>query len=126
MRRAAALCLTLLLLIAAVAQAAGIPLLTLRAEDSVADQALALGDYISQLSPADQQQWHEQIAAMAAEYEKQALSQAAEDEGVYMTRSGSVYHRASCRHVFGKADLVRLSPADAQARGIKACKVCFK
>ena len=110
----------------AFAQAAGLFTLTLSEQDSVEDQALALTDYIAKLNPADQLQWQDEIVKIAAAYEKGALSQEPANDGVWMTNSGKVYHKATCHHVAGKTGLKQLSMQDAQSRGIKACKVCFK
>lgn len=125
-RRVFVASLIALLLLIAVAQAAGLLVLTLNAQDSVEEQALALTDYIGKLSPAAQQQWQDEIARMAGEQEKEALAQEPTEDSVWMTRSGKVYHKISCRHVAGKTDLVQITLEDAQSRGIKACKVCFK
>ena len=108
------------------AQAAGLFTLTLSEQDSVEDQALALIDYIAKLSQADQLKWQDEIIKMAAAQEKEALSQDLTQDDVWMTNSGKVYHKATCHHVAGKTGLKQLSLQDAQSRGIKACKVCFK
>ena len=110
----------------AFAQAAGLFTLALSEQDSVEDQALALTDYIAKLSPAAQLQWQDEVVKMAAAYEKGALSQEPANDDVWMTNSGKVYHKATCHHVAGKTGLKHLSVQDAQSRGIKACKVCFK
>jgi cytochrome b involved in lipid metabolism len=110
----------------AFAQATGLFTLTLSEQDRVEDQALALTDYIAKLSPADQMKWQDEIVKMAAAHEKAALSQETAGDDVWMTNSGKVYHKATCHHVAGKTGLKQLSMQDAQSRGIKACKVCFK
>lgn len=118
--------LLVLILLFVAAQAAGLFTLTLSEQDSVEDQALALTDYIAKLSPADQLKWQDEIVKMAAAHEKGALSREPAQDDVWMTNSGKVYHKATCHHVAGKTGLKQLSLQDAQSRGIKACKVCFK
>ncbi len=125
-RRVMAVSFLALLLLFAAAQAAGLFTLTLSEGDGVEEQALALADYISKLSPEARLQWQDEIIEMASAYEKGTLSGEPSQDDVWMTASGKVYHKATCRHVAGKTGLKQLSLQDAQSRGIKACKVCFK
>lgn len=53
---------------------------------------------------------------------RQADQRGAADRMVYITRTGSRYHKDSCDHVRGGA--VGISLAEAQARGMQPCGTC--
>lgn len=43
---------------------------------------------------------------------------------VYVTRSGTRYHRADCRHVNSATGVERVGVTQARARGLEPCRVC--
>jgi|GEM_PF-5145479 len=45
-------------------------------------------------------------------------------EWVFLTPSGSKYHRPDCQHVEGKSNLRRLSHEEAIGQGFEPCKTC--
>ena len=45
-----------------------------------------------------------------------------EEVTVYVTKTGTKYHRESCRHL--SKSKIQISLKDAKAKGYTACKVC--
>lgn len=67
-------------------------------------------------------------AAAQAEAQRKAEAEAAaaaqaQEQTVYITNSGSKYHRDGCRYL--KKSKIPISLSDAQAQGYTACSVCF-
>lgn len=60
-------------------------------------------------------------AAAAPRYQAPAASEGGTDI-VHITRTGTKYHRAGCRHL-SRSD-IPISRKDAEARGYTPCKVC--
>lgn len=50
-----------------------------------------------------------------------------EDEGmlVYVTTTGSKYHKWGCQYINGKTNLIDMYISEAQDKGYQPCKVCF-
>ena len=67
----------------------------------------------------------EAAAAAQAEAQRQAEAAAAQsnEQTVYITNTGSKYHRNGCRHL--KKSQIPISLSKAQAQGYTACKNCF-
>lgn len=70
----------------------------------------------------------EEKAAAQAEAQRKAEAEAAaaaqaQDQTVYITNSGSKYHRGGCRYL--KKSKIPNSLSDAQAQGYTVCFVCF-
>lgn len=70
----------------------------------------------------------EEEAAAQAEAQRKAEAEAAaaaqaQEQTVYITNSGSKYHRSGYRYL--KKSKIPISLSDAQARGYTACSVCF-
>jgi hypothetical protein len=61
-------------------------------------------------------------AALAARQPKQMPPQKPQEVTVYVTKSGTKYHRATCRHL--AKSKVPISLKDAKAKGYTACRVC--
>lgn len=71
----------------------------------------------------------ERLAAEKAEQEKQEAAKAAEQsnsetsETVYVTNTGSKYHRAGCQYL--RKSQIPISLSDAKASGYSACSKCW-
>ncbi len=74
---------------------------------------------------AEAQRQAEAAAAAQAEAQRQAEAAAAQsnEQTVYITNTGSKYHRNGCRHL--KKSQIPISLSKAQAQGYTACKNCF-
>ncbi len=45
-------------------------------------------------------------------------------EWIYLTASGSKYHRPDCQHVEGKSNLRKMTRVEASGQGFAPCKTC--
>ena len=93
------------------------------AQDAEATQELARK--AEEEAAAKAQAEAEAAAAAQAEAQRQAEAAAAQsnEQTVYITNTGSKYHRNGCRHL--KKSQIPISLSKAQAQGYTACKNCF-
>jgi hypothetical protein len=66
--------------------------------------------------------WLSIAAALVGQQPKQTPPQKPQEVTVYVTKSGTKYHRAICRHL--AKSKVPISLKDAKARGYTPCRVC--
>lgn len=92
--------------------------------DTVATQKLADQRAAEEAARAQAEAEAQAEAAAQAEAERQAQQQEAEraEQTVYITDTGSKYHRAGCRHLRHSSYPISLS--DAQAQGYTPCGTC--
>ena len=66
--------------------------------------------------------WLSIAAALAGQQPKQTPPQKPQEVTVYVTKTGTKYHGAACRHL--AKSKVPISLKDAKAKGYTACRVC--
>ncbi len=129
MRKTLVITLAALLTLALAASAAVAGLtLTLDSAQPVAEQAAALAGYILQLPEEDQAEWLGEMSAMVgSEGALYAASFLSADGGtVYVTKSGSKYHRdSSCSGLSSAKEILPVARADVKAKGKTPCKLCY-
>lgn len=102
-----------------------------KAEEEAAAKAQAEAEEAARAqaeAEATAQAQAEAEAAAQAEVQRKAEAEAAaaaqaQEQTVYITNSGSKYHRDGCRYL--KKSKIPISLSDAQAQGYTACSVCF-
>lgn len=92
-------------------------------EKAAAEAAQKEAEEKAAAEAAARKEAEEKAAAEAAERQQtESVSAEAQERTVYITKTGTKYHNASCRHL--KKSKIEISLSDAVARGYEPCKTC--
>lgn len=98
---------------------------TLRASDSVAQQAAAFTEYLGGLSDAQQGEWRQALQDMLSI--APTLGDTSQERIVYITPKGEVYHSTDTCSSLSRSKVINsLTLSEAISMNRRPCKLCEK